>query len=261
MTQLTAAAKAGQLIDINSMYTRTTVDITTELAFGTSFDTLKSERFREWMGMQARTGFFLVLARWMKRYPITQPIIKAAVPKKFVEHMKINRQHVNRVVAERLQQGVMEEKRDFTSCVLKNRGNGKGVMDGELADTARTLILAGAETTRMVLTVTTYWLLHAPHALARITKEVRDAFDREEDINFLRVTAESPYMLACFDEAMRLRPSLPSVLSGRITPSTASMSIVGYEVPPNVRSKLSNRCCMMLMLIVYRHSYLHTLWL
>lgn len=128
----------------------------------------------------------------------------------------------------------MEEKRDFTSYMLRNREEGKGMTDGELAETSRSLILAGADTTRKVLSAVTYWLLMNPVALERAVKEVRTTFKKEEDINFVAVTASLPTMLASLDEAMRLRPPATSILLSRITPSGPPTRIAGYDVPANV---------------------------
>lgn len=236
MSQLEDSAAKGEKVDMAQMYTRTTVDITSELSFGTSFNTLRDERLREWMAMQSRSGKMLNLIRWMIRYPVTKPIFKATVPKDLIEFLTINRRYVSQVVEERLKQGAMEEKRDFTSYMLKNREEGKGMTDGELTETSRTLILAGADTTRNVLSTATYFLLRNPEALERVVKEVRTTFQKEEDINFTTVTASCPYMLASLDESMRLRPPVTSILLSRITPSGPPTSVAGYDVPANVSS-------------------------
>lgn len=239
ISQLKDVARMGDKVDMTSMYMRTTVDITTELSFGTSFNTLKDERFRAWMSMQARVGVTLTLVRLVLRYPIAGPIVKVMASREVMKFMDINRKHVNQVVSERLAQGVMEEKKDFTSYMLKNRDQGKGMTDGELLETARSLILAGAETTRTVLAGATYFLLLNPGVLKKVTAEVRTAFEKEEDITFVSATAKLPYMLAVLDETMRIRPAVVTVMVSRITPSGPPTSIAGYSVPENVGRSLN----------------------
>lgn len=239
MSQLEDLARSGEKVDLATMYTRTTVDITSELAFGTSFDTLTTEKFRPWMAMQSMAGKQLVLLRTMVKYPIIAPIIKAVTPKELINFLTHNRVYVNEVVTKRLEQGVMEEKRDFTSYMLKNRDEGKGMTEGELRETSRSLILAGADTTRNALSTATYWLLQDPEAMKKATTEIRDAFDSVDDINFLNVTAKLPYALACLDEGMRLRPPAGSVTLSRISPDGPPITIADYEVPPNVSYMLN----------------------
>lgn len=245
MSQLEASARSGNNVDMAAMYTRTTVDITSELSFGTSFNTLRDERFRKWMSMQGLAGKQLVLLRTMIKYPIIAPIIKALTPPELLDFLKNNRVHVSEVVTKRLSQGVMEEKRDFMSYMLKNRDEGKGMTDGELTETSRSLILAGADTTRNVLSAATYWMLQNPETLKKATTEIRQAFESVEDINFVNVSARLPYSVACLDEAMRLRPAAGSVTLSRISPDGPPTTIAGYEVPPNVGSDgfVSRKCC------------------
>ena len=147
--------------------------------------------------------------------------------------MKQNRIWVNEALDRRLEQGVMEEKKDFLSYVLKHKEEDTGMTDSEIRETSRTMITAGAETTRTVLSMVTYCLLKNPNAMKRAKEEVRAAFKREEDINFTDAGMRLPYMLACLDEAMRLHPPVPSAFMSRKTPSATNHVVGGEVLPPN----------------------------
>ena len=101
--------------------------------------------------------------------------------------------------------------------------------------TARSLILAGSETTASLLCGVTFLLLTNAEALVRVKKEVRSAFNSEKEITLLSVNSLS-YMLACINEALRLYPPIPSGLP-RYTPPGGAV-IAGHNVPENVRSRL-----------------------
>lgn len=105
-----------------------------------------------------------------------------------------------------------------------------------LQGNASTLIIAGSETTASLLSGVTFLLLKHPHALAKLTEEVRSAFKSEDDININSV-GQLKYMLACLDEALRLYPPTPVGLPRVV--SKGGATIVGNYVPENVSNTLS----------------------
>lgn len=233
IAHLSDTAELGDKIDIMHQYMYTTSDITSELAFGTSFNSLNEDKLREFVHLQDSTGSFLVAARMIARFPLLAPVIAMRVGTSLVNSLKTNRQWVTDVVAKRLSQGVMEEKKDFLSYVLKHKDEDAAMTDGEIRETSRTLILAGAETTRTVLSGVTYYLLRNPEMMRRAQDEVRNAFQSEDEIKFTAASQRLPYMLACLDEAMRMHPPLPSIIMTRETPVNAPMAVMGEVVPAN----------------------------
>lgn len=73
----------------------------------------------------------------------------------------------------------------------------------ELITSSAALILARSKMTATVLSGVTYLLLRDERAMERVVKEVRNAFEREEDIA-VRNVGKLTYMIACLDEAMRI---------------------------------------------------------
>ena len=81
----------------------------------------------------------------------------------------------------------------------------------KLESNSMILIIAGSETTATLLSGVTYLLLTNPQALATLTKEVRSAFQSEDDININSVSRLT-YMLACLNEALRMYPPVSCFL-------------------------------------------------
>ena len=68
----------------------------------------------------------------------------------------------------------------------------------EIRQNARTLIIAGSETTATVLSGATFLLCTNPQVLSKVADEVRSSFISESEINLLSVQ-RLKYMLAvCF---------------------------------------------------------------
>lgn len=101
----------------------------------------------------------------------------------------------------------------------------------KLVMNASVLIVAGSETTATVLSGVTFLLLSHPDKLARVTDEVRNAFESEDDITMAKAS-QLDYMLACLEETMRLYPPVPIGMP-RIVPKGGRI-ISGCYVPENV---------------------------
>ena len=97
------------------------------------------------------------------------------------------------------------ERADFLARFVEKDADAS---EAETVATARTLIIAGSETTATLLSGVTYLLLKHPAVLNKLVDEVRSAFDSESDIRLVEVN-KLAYMLACLDEAMRMYPPVP----------------------------------------------------
>jgi cytochrome P450 len=121
---------------------------------------------------------------------------------------------------------------DFMSRVLENnRDDGTGITRGEINATTVVLVIAGSETTATLLSGAVFLLLRNPAAMARVRKEVDDAFASADEISIQRVS-HLPYLLAVLEEALRLYPPVPIAL-GRVTPKDGA-SVCGQWIPGDV---------------------------
>ena len=105
----------------------------------------------------------------------------------------------------------MEERRDFLSYILKNRGEEGGITDKEVAANCGSLIIAGSETIATAMSGTTYHLLKNATDLQTMAKEIRDAFssEAEVEVNFINPSNRLPFTMACISEGMRIYPPGP----------------------------------------------------
>lgn len=233
ISQLKDVAASVEKTNIMRYFQYTTIDITSELSFGTSFNVLHDARFRDWVGMQGKMGKIVTAMRFVMLYPALAPVFRALIPKKTIDGMIENRVYIDKVVSQRIEEGVMEERRDFWSYMLKNKDKDSEMTKSEMCETARSLINAGAETTKTLLSAVTFYLLNNPEWMQRVVQEVRFAFEKEEDINFVDATNKLPLMLACLEEGLRLHPPAASLLGARQTPPNTYTTILGQALPPS----------------------------
>jgi len=121
--------------------------------------------------------------------------------------------------------------------VIRNKGKKHAINDEEMLMTASNLIMAGAETTAMLLAGTTFLLLQEPQeALCLLTEEVRRSFASSDDIT-MSSTSHLPYLKAVIEESLRLFPPVPITLP-RVTPPEGC-TIAGRFVAGGTRVMLN----------------------
>ena len=104
------------------------------------------------------------------------------------------------------------------------------------AEIAQTLILfmtGGTEPTASGLSGVTYNLLHNKRVYDRLTREVREAFSSDAEINNAAVN-KLPYLNACVKESLRLYPPVPARFPRRTV--GGQQIIDGHVIPANVSS-------------------------
>ncbi|KAI7822237.1 putative cytochrome P450 monooxygenase [Kickxella alabastrina] len=97
-------------------------------------------------------------------------------------------------------------------------------------------LLAGSDTSSNTMTWTIHLLLLHPHYLARVVKEVREAFGRDHIINYSESKASLRFLEACIYESLRLIP----VVTGmpRRMP-TGGATLHGYFIPEGYNCSVS----------------------
>lgn len=103
----------------------------------------------------------------------------------------------------------------------------KSMTFGEMATNAAMFIIAGSESTATLLTGTILFLLKNTQRMAKVTKEIRDAFEAEHQITVSSV-AKLPYVMAVLEEGLRMTTPAPFGLARKTTKPTM---IAGIEVP------------------------------
>lgn len=114
----------------------------------------------------------------------------------------------------RARQAYKSDRADFMSGFLEPNAD---IADAEMIATAKTLVVAGSETTATLLSGITYLLIRHPRVLSKLVSEVRSSFKSEAEINLVGAN-QLRYMLACLDEAMRMYPPVPSTFPRNVPP-------------------------------------------
>ncbi|TEY74974.1 hypothetical protein BOTCAL_0067g00300 [Botryotinia calthae] len=139
-----------------------------------------------------------------------------------MEHWKLAVEKINR----RLERE--KPRPDIISLIKRDEDGKEGLTIQELQATASVIIVAGSETTVSVPSGITNYLVNNPKKLALLTAEIRDKFEKEEEISSA-VLKETPYSNAVIQEGFRLRNPTPVRLP-RIVPPGGGR-VCGYHLP------------------------------
>jgi cytochrome P450 family 110 len=113
-------------------------------------------------------------------------------------------------ISRRLESGV-EGREDILSLLLSSRN---GVVDGDLLDELRTMLVAGHETTATSLAWALYHLYREPELARRLVDEVAAVGERPGAEELVAL----PYLGAVCQEALRLHPVVPMVARQVLAP-------------------------------------------
>lgn len=239
-------AKHGQRgpVDMVKWFSWTTTDIIGDLAFGESFACLKTEKEHHWMALTfkvLRPALLMgVLERWHAK-----ALAIAVLPRDIIPGLKANMRYISEKVQIRVSHG--KDRGDFFDRLLKHdlvvddEKGFKDTQDGqegftlkELESNAHDIVFAGSETTATLLSGAIYWLLRNPEAYAKVTDEVRSAFNNDEEITVPATgSLELPYLDAVLQESIRIHDPVP-VFAARVSPKGGD-TVDGVFIPEGTR--------------------------
>lgn len=218
---------AAQPQDLVAWYNWTTFDIIGDLSFGEPFFGLRDQYWHPWVstiteGLQSGTTLHAI-----RRYGFS-PALKLLMPKGMQEKYNQLFTYAKEKIDCRLKRGA--ERPDFMSHIMRNDKNGREMSRLEIEANARLIVVAGSESTASFLQAATYYLCMNPKPREKVTSEVRDAFDSDQDMSIHSVN-KLDYLLAVINETLRIYPPAPGV-TPRVAVSGAM--IAGRWVPPGV---------------------------
>ncbi|KAL4736476.1 cytochrome P450 [Aspergillus similis] len=242
IVRLKGVAESGRPDDMVKWFNLTTFDIIGDLAFGEPFGGLDSAEYHDWVStifQSVKANPFIFLK---DTYPMLGWfLLRAIVPKSISQARRRQDEH-SRVTVQKRLSSITHTRPDFVDSMLRGRSRScsendwektqAALTDSEIVANSNLLIIAGSETTATLLSGTTYWILRSPRVLSRAVCEVRSVMKGEADITVQKVSTELPYLLACFDEAFRLYPPVPTGLQRR---TLAPTRISGYEIPQGTK--------------------------
>lgn len=115
-----------------------------------------------------------------------------------------------------------------------------GLTFSEILTTSQLLILAGSETTSALLSGMLCHLQTSPHALSRLTHEIRSSFTSKEEITYQRVIG-LPYLHVVIEESLRVYPPVTGTVP-RLAPQPGAM-VCGKFVPGGTSLGMHHYSC------------------
>ncbi|TLD26995.1 hypothetical protein PspLS_04596 [Pyricularia sp. CBS 133598] len=120
-----------------------------------------------------------------------------------------------------------ENSGDFASYLM-SRARSEGLKDDKVWINCVHLILGTPEAMPSSIISTIYHLLTTPYAYAEAVREIRAAFKSSDKITAQEVQ-NLPYLLACFRETLRRRPTIPGTLTRQCGKFVRGGTIVGVN--------------------------------
>ncbi|KAI0596777.1 cytochrome protein [Biscogniauxia sp. FL1348] len=228
--RLREVSQTKEPTDMVRWYNFTTFDLIADLAFGTSLQGLAEGKSNAWLENIKNTMRLMPILALVGISPLFGKILYFLAGSKIRDSQNNHMAHVTKLTMDRINRVKQADRGDFMDYMMRSRGQAHELTDAELVANSDLIMVAGSETTASLLSGVTYWLLKTPHALKKVTMEVRNAFDSEEAITFNETRAKLPYMMACLDEGLRLFPPIPIGLP-RAIPKGPPVQIAGWTIP------------------------------
>lgn len=230
MLKLRGVAAAGASTDMVRWINFTTFDLIGDLALGKSFGCLNNNEYHSWVrGLQEGTKIGPYI-RAVATYTDIKRLWRLLAPPSIKKARLRHEEYVRVNARERLAKGILEQRRDFLSYILKDRGEKGSLTDEEVAANCGFLIIAGSEAAGTAMSGILFHLLSSPRPFRKMTEEIRGAFSREADIDFVSTSNLLPYTMACITEGMRCFPPGPTIPPRR-TAKGEMTNVAGYPVP------------------------------
>ncbi|KAF2011043.1 cytochrome P450 [Aaosphaeria arxii CBS 175.79] len=216
-------------VDLTQWLNFLTFDISGDLSFGESFDCVKTGKMHYWVEIVQDFGKGLAMVSALNQYPPIDRLLRFVIPEKIKQRQLDHR----RMSAEKAKKRVHTESNrpDFVTPALKyTKDKNQPFTDDEWAINMMIVVFAGSETTASALTAIMRELVQNRGVLQRLSGEVRQAFDSEQDIT-IASTGNLAYLNAVINEGLRLDP--PVVIGvPRVMPKGGDI-ICGKFVPEN----------------------------
>ena len=219
----------AKTIDLEHMFECAAFDVSSDLSFGESFNSLKSGKVHPWVEIARGFGKGLALVASINRYQPVDRLLRLIIPKKVIQKMQTHAMMSSAMAQKRL--AMTTDRPDFVTPT-KKYAEVKGGIEGKDWDiNLMILVFAGSETIASALTAIFRELVQHPGVLHRLTNELRSTFSTEGDITIASTTT-LPYLNAVINEGLRL--DIPAVISPpRVVPAGGD-TVCGRYVPARV---------------------------
>ncbi|KAF2878220.1 cytochrome P450 [Massariosphaeria phaeospora] len=216
------------VVNIVEWFCFVTFDITGDLGFAESFHCLESNSMHPWVEELFSYGRVGALVAAMRHYAVLFKIFMQCIPKSVLDASLANFNWGVQKTHQRLNLEVQRE--DWIKYILHNSNEetGDSLSIGELENNMNVLIFAGSDTCSTVLSGTTNHLIKSPHALLKLTNEIRTTYSSMAEMTFESLQRLS-YLNAVIEEGLRMCPPNPSGLQ-HIVP-VGGDTVLGHWLP------------------------------
>jgi cytochrome P450 len=216
------AADAQADIDLQADLMRFTVDVITGLAFGVETNTLETEG--DIIQHEMDKIFPMLFKRLNAIFPIWH-YYKSEDDRALEHALDVVQKAVDDFMAKaraRLQASEALRAQPanlIEAMILAADEPGSGMTDHDVAGNVFTMLLAGEDTTANTMAWAIYLLHRNPQALQKAQAEAREVMQNLASFDMDQVAA-MPYLEACLNEAMRLKPVAPFRMLETLKPQT-----------------------------------------
>lgn len=237
--QLRIAIGSEPVQDLSAWFNYTTFDLTGDFAFGDAFHCLDSGGKSHFFLDTVLGGVIVWCQMWnLERYKllsILSPVLLLFAGEGLKKAKKMGR-YTKGVVDKRLKEGYQPDRKDVMNYLLQSQKEEDRLDPAELYENARTLVVAGSETTATLLSGAVYYLCKYPAVLEKVQEEVRTSFKQDGEITPRSVDGLE-YMAAVLSETMRIFPPTGFGFP-RIILSKGGQSVAGRWVPEQTRCSI-----------------------
>ncbi|KJZ71063.1 hypothetical protein HIM_09535 [Hirsutella minnesotensis 3608] len=218
-----ASAKAKEALDVTEQFHYFNFDVTSDLAFGNSLDTLDdpSQRWTIETMQKGATFLELFLPAWIFVLLVSIP----GADNGFLRFARLCRQLIEKRIKNE------PDKPDIMATILAQWKDKKITPEGKKAlfGDAQLIIVAGSDTSSAVMSVLSYEFARNPSHVEKLRKELAP-FTVDGRVDFARIQ-NLDHLNGVINEAMRLFPPVPSIIP-RLTPPEG-VEIGGRYIPGN----------------------------
>ncbi|KAL2832738.1 cytochrome P450 [Aspergillus pseudoustus] len=218
----------GNVANVSELFAHTFFDIIGHLNYGESLGVLEKGTNRSWADSQL---WLLPVAGCMEAL-VDFAVVRLLLEFVLVPATRSARETVHGQINARLDKRLAEqdsERRDVVGIAFQSSRK-TCLTERDIRANAVAIMVAGAETLTAFSILFTAKLFQHPKVMARLTTEIRTAFQNSSDVTFAS-TARLPYLEACIKEAMRLNPA--NVFK-RLVPKGGA-TVLGHWLPEGIR--------------------------
>lgn len=206
---------SGQPIDMSQWFNLWSFDVMGDLAFGKSFNMLRtaSTHWAIKLLNDSQDGAGLAMPEWCARLLLKIPIV--AAPQ--VRFVKFCAEQIESRIAIQGKQEQPDITHFLVEDYLKKDEVTRKAMLPMLHEDSKLIIVAGSDTSAATLSYLFYHLALEPGLVARLRKEIGSLCEAQGVIEHRKIQ-NAPLLNGCIDECLRLHPPVPSGLYRKTPP-------------------------------------------